>query len=128
MIAGIVGIVAALPGFIRGRPCPVHDLDGAAGGEETAAARPSADLVGTSAELGETPSRYKDVTVPVGILYGTSDRIPDPAVHGKGLAAKVTNADLELVEGGGYTIPLTSADRASPFIERVAQRGAAAQS
>jgi pimeloyl-ACP methyl ester carboxylesterase len=119
VIAGIVGIVAALPGFIRGRPCPVHDLDGAAGGEETAAARPSADLV---------PSRYKDVTVPVGILYGTSDRIPDPAVHGKGLAAKVTNADLELVEGGGYTIPLTSADRASPFIERVAQRGAAAQS
>jgi pimeloyl-ACP methyl ester carboxylesterase len=71
----------------------------------------SADLLGTSAELGEMPSQYEDLTVPVGILYGTGDRILDPAVHGKGLAAKVTGADLERIEGGGHMIPVTSADR-----------------
>jgi pimeloyl-ACP methyl ester carboxylesterase len=88
----------------------------------------SADLLGTSAELGEMPSRYKDLTVPVGILYGTGDRILDPAVHGKALVAKVTLAELELIEGGGHMIPVTSADRAAAFIERMAQRAAAAES
>ena len=127
----IVNRERALAMLFGPQPVP-HDFAVAGGGllnlRPCSFIAASADLVGTSAELGEMPSRYKDVTVPVGVLYGTSDRIPDPAVHGKGLAAKVTNADLELVEGGGYTIPLTSADRASPFIERVAQRGAAAQS
>jgi pimeloyl-ACP methyl ester carboxylesterase len=88
----------------------------------------SADLVGTATELGEMPARYKDLTVPVGILYGTGDRILDPAVHGKGLAAKVTGADLELIEGDGHMILITSADRAAAFIERMAQRAAAAES
>jgi pimeloyl-ACP methyl ester carboxylesterase len=83
--------------------------------------------VGTAAELGVMPSRYKDLTVPVGILYGTGDRILDPAVQGKGLAAKVTGADLELIEGDGHMIPITSADRAAAFIERMAQRAAAAE-
>ena len=66
-----------------------------------------ADLLGTSAEPGEMLSRYKDLTVLVGILYGTGDRILDPAVQSKGLAAKLTGADLELIEGGGYMIPVT---------------------
>jgi pimeloyl-ACP methyl ester carboxylesterase len=114
-------------------PQPVpHDFAVAGGG--LLSLRPcsfigaSADLLGTSAELDEMPSRYKELTVPVGILYGTGDRILDPAVHGKGLAAKVTGADLELIEGGGHMIPVTSADRAAAFIERMAQRAAAAES
>jgi pimeloyl-ACP methyl ester carboxylesterase len=88
----------------------------------------SADLVGASAELGEMPVRYKDLTVPVGILHGTGDRILDPAVHGKGLAGKVADAELELIDGGGHMILITSADRAAAFIYRMAQRAAAAES
>jgi pimeloyl-ACP methyl ester carboxylesterase len=88
----------------------------------------SADLMATSAELGEMPSRYKNLTVPVGILYGTGDRVLDPAVHGKGLAAKVVGADLELIEGGGHMILITSADRAAAFVVRMAQRAATAES
>jgi pimeloyl-ACP methyl ester carboxylesterase len=114
-------------------PQPVpHDFAVAGGG--LLSLRPcsfigaSADLLGTSAELDEMPSRYKELTVPVGILYGTGDRILDPAVHGKALAAKVTGADLELIEGGGHMIPVTSADRAAAFIERMARRAAAAES
>jgi pimeloyl-ACP methyl ester carboxylesterase len=88
----------------------------------------SADLMATHDELGEMPARYKDLTVPVGILYGTDDRILDPAAHGKGLAAKVAGADLELIEGGGHMIPITSADHAAAFVGRMAQRAAAAES
>jgi len=84
----------------------------------------SVDLMSTHEELGEMPARYKDLTVPVGILYGADDRILDPQVHGKGLAAKVAGADLELIEGGGHMILITSADRAAAFIARMAQRAA----
>jgi pimeloyl-ACP methyl ester carboxylesterase len=84
----------------------------------------SVDLMATQDELGKMPARYKELTVPVGILYGTGDRILDPAVHGKGLAAKVAGADLELIEGGGHMILITSADRAAVFVARMAQRAA----
>jgi pimeloyl-ACP methyl ester carboxylesterase len=88
----------------------------------------STDLMATHEELGEMPARYKDLTVPVGILYGTDDRILDPAAQGKGLAAKVAGADLELIEGGGHMILITSADHAAAFVARMAQRAAAAES
>jgi pimeloyl-ACP methyl ester carboxylesterase len=87
----------------------------------------SAELVATQSDLVEMPARYKDLTVPVGILYGTGDRILDPAAQGKELAAKVQGAELELIEGAGHMIPLTSADRVAAFVARMAQRADAAQ-
>jgi len=81
----------------------------------------------THDELGEMPARYKDLTVPLGILYGTDDRILDPVAHGKGLAAKVAGASLELIEGGGHMILITSADHVAAFIARMVQRAAAAE-
>jgi pimeloyl-ACP methyl ester carboxylesterase len=88
----------------------------------------STDLMASRSESGEIPSQYGDLTVPVGILFGTDDRILDPETHGKGLAARVAGADLELIEGAGHMIPITSADRAAAFIARMAQRAAAAES
>ncbi|MBO0755368.1 MAG: alpha/beta hydrolase [Bradyrhizobiaceae bacterium] len=87
----------------------------------------SAELMATQHELGEMPARYKDLTVPVGILYGSDDRILDPSAQGTALAAKVEGADLELIEGGGHMIPITSANRTAAFIARMAQRAAAAE-
>jgi pimeloyl-ACP methyl ester carboxylesterase len=88
----------------------------------------STDLVATHSESGEAPARYEDLTLPVGILFGAGDRILDPAVHGKGLAAQVADADFELIEGGGHMIPVTSAERTAAFIARMAQRAAGARS
>jgi pimeloyl-ACP methyl ester carboxylesterase len=86
----------------------------------------SAELMATQADLVEMPTRYKDLTVPVGILYGTGDRILDPAAQGEALATKVEGAELELIEGGGHMITLTSADRVAAFVVRMAQRAAEA--
>jgi pimeloyl-ACP methyl ester carboxylesterase len=88
----------------------------------------SGDLMAARSELAEMPKRYKDLTMPIGVLYGTDDRILDPALHGEGLAGKVAGVDLEFIEGGGHMILITSADRAAAFITRTAQRAAAAQS
>ena len=49
------------------------------------------DLI--AADLTDMPARYESLTLPVGILYGTDDRILDPAVHGKALAEKLPDAD-----------------------------------
>jgi pimeloyl-ACP methyl ester carboxylesterase len=82
----------------------------------------SADLVETIGESGEVP--YEDLTMPVGILFGADDHILDPAVHGKGLVAKMRSAELELIQGGGHMIPVTAAGRTAAFIARMAQRAA----
>jgi pimeloyl-ACP methyl ester carboxylesterase len=88
----------------------------------------SGDVMAARSELADMPARYKALTVPVGILYGTEDRILDPVLHGKGLAGKVTRADLEFIEGGGHMILITSADQAAAFIARMARRVAPAAS
>lgn len=80
----------------------------------------SIDLVATQSE--EPPEEAGDIAVPVGVLFGDSDRILDPAVHGKGFVERVKGAELELVEGGGHMIPVTSAERTLAFIRGVAGR------
>jgi pimeloyl-ACP methyl ester carboxylesterase len=86
----------------------------------------SADLVETQVDSGAAAARYEELTMPVGILFGADDRILDPAVHGKTLAAKVKGAEFELIEGSGHMIPVTAAGRTAAFIARVARRAAEA--
>lgn len=85
-------------------------------------------FIGSSHDLiaftdGDDPTaRYADIKVPVGVLYGTADRILDPTAHQTALKAKLPNAECELIEGGGHMILITSADRCVQFIVRMAQR------
>jgi pimeloyl-ACP methyl ester carboxylesterase len=60
--------------------------------------------------------------VPVGVLYGTGDRILNPTEHQAALTAKLPLAECELIEGAGHMIPISSADRCAQFIARMAQR------
>ena len=85
----------------------------------------SRDLVAVVDDFDAMPARYQSLAVPVGILFGASDRILDPAAHGEALAKKLPGADFELIEGGGHMIPMTAAERSAKFIARMAQRVAA---
>lgn len=85
----------------------------------------SCDLVAPRADLDAMQGRYAGLKIPVGILYGTSDAILDPAAHGQGFLEKLPDTDLELIEGGGHMILISSADRSAKFIARIAQRAAA---
>jgi len=87
----------------------------------------SSELMAAEEELAGMPARYNDLTIPIGILYGTDDRILDPALHVQGFVAKVPGADLELIEGGGHMILISSADQAAAFIARIARLVAAAE-
>ena len=85
----------------------------------------SADVTAAEQDLAGMISRYKDLTVPVGILYGTDDRILYPALHARSFITKVPGTDLELIEGAGHMILISSAERTAAFVARVASRAAA---
>lgn len=85
----------------------------------------SHDLIALTDE-NDLTARYGDINVPVGILYGTADRLLDPTVHVKAVTAKLPDADCELIEGAGHMILICHADRCVQFIARMARRAAAA--
>ena len=86
----------------------------------------SRDLMAAPEDLEKMPARYGSLKVPVGILFGTEDRILGIARHGEAAAAKIQGADFERIEGEGHMVPITSPDRTAKFIVRMAQRVAAA--
>lgn len=81
----------------------------------------SEDLVALEGELAAMVGRYGELRGPVGILYGTSDRVLDHQHHGVTVASKIPGADLELLEGG-HMLPLTAPDRVAAFVRRIAAR------
>jgi len=141
LLRGLVGWTSAIPISIRNRkivletafgPEPVV-LDYATRGGGLLNLRPhsfinaSRDLMAAKGEeLAAMEARYQHLTVPVGVLFGTADRILDAVKHGTAMATKVIGLDLELIEDAGHMIVITAPDRSASFIKRMARRAAAA--
>ncbi|HEX8161235.1 MAG TPA: alpha/beta hydrolase [Pyrinomonadaceae bacterium] len=81
----------------------------------------SEDLVAIKDELPRMVERYAELRLPVGILYGTGDRVLDHRLHGVEVASKIPGVELELVEGG-HMLPLTGPDVVAEFVRRVAKK------
>lgn len=81
----------------------------------------SEDLVALRDELPAVVERYPELRLPVGILYGTGDRVLDHRLHGIAVASKINGAELELIEGG-HMLPLTAPDLVAAFVRRVAEK------
>jgi pimeloyl-ACP methyl ester carboxylesterase len=134
----LVGWTSAIPISIRNRafvldmafgPDPVaHDYGTRGGGllnlRPHSFINASRDLMAAKADVKDMEDRYHRLTIPVGILFGTADRILDATRHGTAMATKVPGLDLELIEGAGHMIVITAAERSAKFIMRVAQRAA----
>ncbi len=80
----------------------------------------SSDLVAINDDLPGYAARYGTLAVPVGILFGSADRILDPAIHGRKTAAMIPGAELDLVQGGGHMTPIAAPERTVAFIRRLA--------
>ncbi|MCA2987646.1 MAG: alpha/beta fold hydrolase [Gemmatimonas sp.] len=114
-------------------PEPVPDDFGlAAGGllgmRPSAFTSASTDLAAADVGMSTLVERHATVQAPVGILYGTHDRILQPAMHGNGLLAQIPHATLELVERAGHMLPLTAPERVVAFVHEVAGRRTTAAS
>lgn len=80
----------------------------------------SEDLVALRGEMPAVVDRYPELRLPVGILYGTGDRVLDHRLHGIAVASKINGAELELIEGG-HMLPLTAPDMVAELVRRVAR-------
>lgn len=82
----------------------------------------STDLAAAGWDLPGMVARYGSLKLPVGILYGTGDRILDHTVHGTAMQGKIPGIEIELIEAGGHMIPISAPGRVIAFIERTAAR------
>ena len=136
----VVGWTSAIPISIRNRafvldmafgPEPVaHDYGTRGGGllnlRPKSFINASRDMMAAMEDLRDMQERYHTLTMPVGILFGTADRILDATRHGTAMATKIAGLDLELIEDAGHMIVITAADRSAKFITRMSQRVASA--
>jgi pimeloyl-ACP methyl ester carboxylesterase len=80
-----------------------------------------ADLAAVPQDLPGMVQGYGAMRLPVSILYGRGDRILDPHEQGGALAAKLSGAELTLVDGG-HMLPITTPERCAQFIREAAAR------
>ena len=81
----------------------------------------SRDLQAAAQDLPGMVERYPSLAIPVGVLYGDGDRLLDPDLHGRGLAAQVPGLDLQ-VAPGGHMLPITQPDLCAAFVRRIAAK------
>jgi pimeloyl-ACP methyl ester carboxylesterase len=82
----------------------------------------ASDVVAVENDLGRIEARYGEIDMPVGIMFGGSDRVLDHRVHGKMLAETIPNAEFELLEGVGHMPQYAEKTRVIAFIRRFADR------
>ena len=67
-------------------------------------------------------TRYGELTMPVGVFFGTADRVVNFEENGAWLEGRVANLDLEVLEGVGHMPHYSEGDKAEAFIRRMAAK------
>ena len=80
----------------------------------------SSDMRAVNLDLWAMVGRYSSLQVPIRILYGTSDEVLSPQVHGEALKAKSSMVSLQLVSGG-HMLPITAPELTAKFIKAAAR-------
>ena len=79
----------------------------------------STDLMAISEDLPSLHARYATLDLPVGILFGSEDRILSADRHGSAMLGQVPRLFYEQLEGAGHMAPITRPDEVAEFIARV---------
>ncbi len=80
----------------------------------------SCDLVMLEHVMQVQQSRYGEIKVPGGVLYGDGDTLLAAAVHGRPMAEY--GLDYEELPGRGHMLPMTEPDVTEDFIRRMAAK------
>lgn len=81
----------------------------------------STDMNSLVDDLPSMAQRYGTLTLPVSVLYGTSDAILDWRLHGQGMKDRLPALQLVLVEGGGHMLPVTIPDQVAAWLTSASQ-------
>ena len=112
--------------FIFGPQTPPPDYAIAGGG--VAGLRPShfratsADLVALRDEMAAVERRHGEIDMPVGIIFGSADRVLDHKRHGIAMEGRIGGIDVEIMEGVGHMLQYADTERVVAFIRRIAAR------
>jgi pimeloyl-ACP methyl ester carboxylesterase len=79
----------------------------------------SSDLAAINDALPGYVTRYCTLGLPLGILFGTADRLLDYRKHSQAMKASCPTLDLEYIDGG-HMLPMTAPDRCVALIRRIA--------
>ena len=75
------------------------------------------ELQAAAAEMAGIAARYRELQLPVSILYARGDNILGYELHGQQTAGEITGARLELTDGG-HMLPITQPELTAAFIQR----------
>ena len=82
----------------------------------------SSDLVAVERDLPDIETRYGELKMPVGILFGDADRILDHKTQGLAMQGRIEGIEVEILEGIGHMPQFVVADRVAAFVRRMAAR------
>ncbi len=111
--------------FVFGPQKPPEDY-AIAGGALTAL-RPShfyassTDFVSVSKTMQSQEQRYGELKMPVGVFFGTADRVLSYEENAVWLKDRIEGLDLETLDGLGHMPHYSEGDRAEAFIRRMAK-------
>ncbi len=86
----------------------------------------SSDLVAVEQDLPGQMERYGEIAMPVGILFGSRDRVLHHTRHGLAMEGKIEGVDIEILEGIGHMPQFVEAEKVAAFVRRMAGKAFAA--
>lgn len=82
----------------------------------------STDFSAVDGVMREQQERYGELDMPVGVIFGTADRVLDWERQGKGVMGKIRGLDFETLDGIGHMPQYAATERVEAFIRRIAAR------
>jgi pimeloyl-ACP methyl ester carboxylesterase len=82
----------------------------------------STDAHAVALDLETQQSRYSELNLPIGVLYGREDGVLDPATHIDGLMAACPDLQLTMLDNVGHMPIINAVDETLAFIEGQAAR------
>jgi pimeloyl-ACP methyl ester carboxylesterase len=82
----------------------------------------SSDLMASGLDMPRLEGRYGEIEVPVGILFGTADRVLAHEENGVAMKDRIVGLEIELLDGIGHMPQYAATDAAVAFIRRMATK------
>jgi pimeloyl-ACP methyl ester carboxylesterase len=98
-----------------------NDGGGLLGARPSALLAASGDIVTQPREMPQMMLRYGALDLPIGVLFGSGDRVLDPHAQGEGFCAIAPDAELTRI-AGGHMLPVTRPAETEAFIRGVLAR------
>lgn len=83
----------------------------------------SSEIALVNRALPSMLKHYPNLKLPVGLVYGSADRVLDHRKHGLAMAARVPGIVIDIVEGAGHMLPITAVERVVAMVQQVAAQG-----